>query len=301
MRNAVIIAALLALAAALAVGVGCRKGQDLSKMPPVVVALGTSFDPARAPKQLEPLRVYLQDHFKKPFQFQPCANREEFASLVKTGKATFVFANPLDYAEVAEGCIVLVKANYAGAGTLAQGGIAVKEGEAVKIRDVAEMKGASLMVVSKASLDGYLSQKMFFARNGLDIDLDFNLSEAPNHTPEEVMAAVAAGEVEYGCVPVSLYPARKPARGTELLTMCEKVPVEVFAYVEMAGDKMFAGQVRDTLKKIPRHDATLKPLGIENFVLATQAEYDNVTNFLAQDKIDKAQRLSSAPATAPTK
>lgn len=302
MKKVLTYTALFAALAALAVGVGCRRGQDLSKMPPVVVALGTSFDPASAPKQFEPLRNYLQERFRKPFVFQPCKTREEFAALVKEGKATFAFANPLDYAEVAEGCIVLVKANYVGSGSLTQGGLIVKEGEAVKIRDVAAMKGATIMVVSKTSLDGYLSQKMFFARNGLDIDLDLKLSEAPNHKPEEVMAAVAAGEVEYGCVPVDLYPGRKPVRGTELLTMCEKVPVEVFAYVEMAGDKMFAGQVRDALKKIPKNDPVLKPLGIESFVLATQAEYDNITNFIAQDKIDKAQRLSSAPpAPAATK
>ncbi len=303
MRRALVFAVTACTAVALVAGLGCRRGKDLSQMEPVVVVLGPTFDAARAPKQFEPLKSHLETTLEKPFQFRPTKTREECANLVREGKASFIFANPMDYAEVSDGCIVLVKANYAGKGSMTQGGIIVKEGEATKIRDVPEMKGSTMMVVSKSSLDGYLSQKMFFSRSGLDIDLDFNLSEAPNQSPADVVAAVAGGQVQYGCVPADLYPAfidRKPVNGVELLTVCEKVPVEVFAFVEASGDKMLGGEVRDALRKIPKNDPIFKPLGLENFTVATQAEYDAVTNFLAQDKIDKAQRMSGTPAGTAT-
>jgi len=304
MKRTLTFAVALGLTAVLAASFGCRKGKDLSKMEPIVVALAPTFDAAKAPAQFEPLAGYLTAKLEKPVKFQPTKNGEEFSSLVKEGKASFVYANPIYYADVSDGCIVLVKADYAGKGTMSQGLIIVKEGEATKIRDVPEMKGSTMMVVSKDSLDGYLSQKMFFARSGLDIDLDFNLSVAPNHTAEEVIAAVASGEAQYGCVPVEMFPGQKPARGAEVLTICEKVPVEVFAFVEVSGDKMLGGLVRDALKKIPKGDPVLKPLRLEGFTLATQAEYDAVTNFLAQDKIDKAQRTpagTAAPATVTKK
>jgi hypothetical protein len=137
---------------------------------------------------------------------------------------------------------------------------------------------------------------MFFDRSGLDLDLDFDLRLSPDGSAGKVVAAVASGEVEYGCVPAELFPDRKPVKGAEILTYCEKVPVEVFAFVHMGGDKMLGGRVRDALKRIPKNDPTLKPLGVEDFILATAAEYDMVTNFLARDKIAKAQRLSEAPA-----
>ncbi|NIT34886.1 MAG: PhnD/SsuA/transferrin family substrate-binding protein [candidate division Zixibacteria bacterium] len=281
--------------AILIVNLGCKRGKGVSEMEPVVVALGPTFDAAEAGKKFGPLAAYLEERLHRPFKFQPTKSREEFSSLVKEGKAAFVFASPLDYAEVADGCIVLVKANYTDKGSMAQGCIIVPEGGTQKIREVAELKGSSIMIVSKDSLDGYLSQKMFFNRNGLDLDLDFDLREAPNGTADEVIAAVAGGEVEYGCVRADLFPSRKPFKGAEALTYTEKVPVEVFAFVDVGGDRELGGRVRNALRKIPRGDAALKPLGQENFILAIPAEYDLVTQFLAQDKIDKAQRLSGTP------
>jgi len=288
------------LVATCALTPGCRRAKNASEMEPNVVVLGPTFDPARAPKQFEPLASYLQEKIGQPFQFRPTKSREEFSSLVKEGKAAFVYANPLDYFEAADACIVLVKPSYPGRGSMRQGCIIVKEGEAIKLREVSELKGSSIMIVSKDSLDGYLSEKMFFNRSGLDLDLDFDLRTSPDGTPRGVVAAVAAGEVEYGCVPAELYPDRKPANGAEILTYCDKVPVEVFAFVDVGGDKMLGGKVRDILKKIPKNDPILKPLGVESFIIATPAEYDVVINFLVQDKIDKAQRLSEKPAEAGT-
>lgn len=298
MRRVLAFITVVALTAACAAMLSCRRGEDISEMEPNVVLLGPTFDAAAAPKQFGPLASYLQEKVGQPFEFRPTKSRDEFASLVTEGKATFIFANPLDYFEIADQCIVLVKPNYPGKGSMAQGGIIVKEGEAVKIREVTELKGSSIMIVSKSSLDGYLSQKMFFERSGLDLDLDFDLRESPDGTPESVIAAVAAGEVEYGCVPAEFFPDRKPLKGAEVLTYSEKVPVEVFAFVQMGGDKMLGGKVRDILKAIPKGDPLLKPIGVEGFILATATEYDLVTNFLTQDKIEKAQRLSEAPAEA---
>jgi hypothetical protein len=284
-----------ALLAVLVVNPSCKKGKGVSEMEPIVVALGPTFEPAEAAKRFELLAAYLEERVHRPFKFQPTKSREEFPSLVREGKAAFVFASPLDYAEVADGCIVLVKANYADKGSMAQGCIIVPEGGTQKIRDVPELKGSSIMIVSKDSLDGYLSQKMFFDRNGLDLDLDFDLREAPKGTADEVIAGVAAGEVEYGCVPAYLFPSRKPVKGAEALTYTEKVPVEVFAFVDVGGDRVLGGRVKDALRRIPKGDAALKPLGLENFIFAVPAEYDLVTSFLAQDKINKAQRLSGQP------
>jgi ABC-type phosphate/phosphonate transport system substrate-binding protein len=298
MRRVLVFITVVVLAAACVATLSCRRGKDMSEMEPTVILLGPTFDPATAPKQFEPLAAYLTEEVGQPFEFRPTKSRDEFASLVTEGKANFVFANPLDYFEVADQCIVLVKPNYPGKGSMVQGCIIVKEGEAVKIREVTEMKGSSIMIASKNSLDGYLSQKMYFDRSGLDLDLDFDLRESPDGKPESVIAAVAAGEVEYGCVPAELFPDRKPVKGAELLAYCEKTPVEVFAFVQMGGDKMLGGKVRDVLKAIPKDDPLLKPLGVESFILATSTEYDMVTNFLTQDKIDKAQRLSEAPAEA---
>jgi ABC-type phosphate/phosphonate transport system substrate-binding protein len=298
MRPTVALIAAVGLAAVCAVAPGCRRAKDISEMEPNVVVLGPTFDPARAPKQFEPLASYLQEKVGQPFRFRPTKSREEFSSLVKEGKAAFVYANPLDYFEAADACIVLVKPNYPGKGSMVQGCIVVKEGDAIKIREVSELKGSSVMIVSKDSLDGYLSQKMYFDRSGLDLDLDFDLRTSPDGTPQGVIAAVAAGEVEYGCVPDELFPTRKPVKGAELLAYCDKVPVDVFAFVDVGGDKMLGGKVRDLLQGIPKNDPVLKPVGVESFILATPAEYDVVVNFLLRDKIGKAQRLAETPAEA---
>jgi phosphonate transport system substrate-binding protein len=302
MKRALACLTVAALAFALAASLSCRKGKNLSELEPVVVAVGTTFDADTVPRKFEPLQKYLEEKLDKPFKFQGFATTDEFKDFVNEGKAAFVYANPLEYFEVSDSCIVLVKASYPGTGSMTQGMIIVAEGEAVKMRDVSEMKDASVMIVADKSLGGYLSQKMFFSRSDLNLDLDFDLRKAPHGTADEVVAAVASREVEYGCVPVGTVSTDKSERGVEVLTPnCDRVPVEVFAFVEIGGDKMLGGKVRDVLKDIPKDDPVLKPLGLENFSLATQAEYDVVTNFLKQDKIDKAQRLSEAPASTASK
>lgn len=298
MKKVTVFAIALGMTALLIAGLSCKKGPDLSKMEPVVVALGHTYDAAAAPKQFELLQKHLETQVGKPFKFQGFKTQKEFADFVKEGKAAFVFCTPIDYAEVADGCIVLCKANYPDLGSITRGVIIVKQGEAQKIRDVSGMKGASIMVVSKDSLGGYLSQKMFFANNGLDIDLDLNVSEAPSKKNEDVIAAVAAGQVEYGCVPFDVFPDKKPKGGAEVLTTTPNVPVDLFGFVEASGDKMLGGQVKNILKSIPKDDPMLVPLGLASFSLATQAEYDVVTNFLAEDKINKAQRQGQPAGTA---
>jgi ABC-type phosphate/phosphonate transport system substrate-binding protein len=289
------------VATLVALPLSCKKGPDLSEIPPVVVALGPTWSTPDAAQRFEPLRKYLETKLQKPFKFETFKTREAFADFVKEGKASFVFCNPLEYAEVADAAIVLAKASYPGYGSMTRGILIVKAGEAQKIRDVPAMKGASIMIISLDSPAGYLSQKIFFARNGLDLDLDFRVTRSPAGKADEVVAAVAAGQVEYGCVPFDLYPDNKPRGGAEYLTTTDNVPVDVFGFVEGGGDKMFAGQVRDTLRKIPKDDPIMKPLGLTHFALATQAEYDVITNFLTQDKIDKAQRQSLPPASAAKK
>jgi len=300
MKKATVFAIALGMTALLISGLSCKKGPDLSKMEPIVVALGPSFDAAAAPKQFELLQKYLETKVGKPFKFQGFKTQKEFADFVKEGKASFIYCTPIDFAEVADGCIVLCKANYPGYGSITHGVVIVKQGEAQKIRDVPAMKGSSIMVVSKNSLGGYLSQKMFFANNGLDIDLDMNLSAAPTGKNDEVVAAVAGGQVEYGCVPWDIFPDKKPKGGAEVLTTTPNVPVDVFGFVEASGDKMLGGQVKNFLKEIPKDDPMLKPLGLTSFSLGTQAEYDVVTNFLSEDKINKAQRQGQPAGTAAT-
>ena len=282
-----VVTAALTVTFALLVGCG---GEEEAKEP-ILVALGPTFDPADADEQFGPLAEYLGEKMGQPFEFTPTTSPEEFNDLVKGGDYWFVFADPVTYFEVAEYCVPLVKPSYSVLGSMDQGTIIIKEGREKEIINVPEMKGSSIMIVSKDSLGGYLSQKLFFLKNGLDIDLDFDVSEAPGGDPEAVIAAVAAGEVEYGMVPIG-YAPKEPGKGAIYLTATERVPVEVFAYYQ-EGDKEAAGKLKSVLKGIRKNDPVLEPLGIENFTPATQAEYDIIIVQLEQDKANKAQRLAS--------
>ncbi|UCE26185.1 MAG: PhnD/SsuA/transferrin family substrate-binding protein [Candidatus Coatesbacteria bacterium] len=278
-------AALIAVAALLG---GCG-GKEVKE--PIKVALGPTFDAAKVDERFGPLSSYLEEKMEQPVEFTGTNSVEEFGDLVKGGGYWFVFADPVTYFEVSEYCVPIAKPSYVDLGSMDQGSIIIKEGREKEIINVPEMKGSSIMIVGKHSLGGYLSQKLFFLQHGLDIDLDFDVREAPGGDPEAVIAAVAAGEVDYGMVPIG-YAPMEPGKGAIYLTVTDRVPVEVFAYYQ-EGDKEVAGKLKSVLKGIPKNDPALEPLGIENFTPATQAEYDGILMPLEMDKANKAQRLAA--------
>ena len=278
--------AVLAVAAALLGGCGEKEAKE-----PIKVALGPMFDAAKVEEQFGPLADYLGEKMEQPVEFTGTKSVDEFGELVKGGGYWFVFADPVTYFEVAEYCVPIAKPSYVGFGSMDQGSIIIKEGREKEIINVPEMKGSSIMIVGEHSLGGYLSQKLFVLQNGLDIDLDFDVREAPGGDPEAVIAAVAAGEVDYGMVPMRYAPT-EPGKGAIYLTATERVPVEVLAYYQ-EGDKEVAGKLKSVLKGIPKNDPVLEPLGIESFTPATQAEYDTILMPLEMDKANKAQRLAA--------
>jgi ABC-type phosphate/phosphonate transport system substrate-binding protein len=279
-------AACIMIVPALLAGCGGEETKE-----PVKVALGPTFDQAKVAEQFGPLAEYLEEKLEQPFEFTGTKSVDEFSELVKSGGYWFVFADPVTYFEVSEYCVPLVKPSYVELGSMDQGTIIIKEGREKEIINVPEMKGSSIMIVGKHSVGGYLSQKLFFLTNGLDIDLDFDVREAPGGDPEAVIKAVADGEVEYGMVPIRYAPT-EPGKGAIYLTATERVPVEVFAYYQ-EGDKEVAGKLKSVLKSIPKNSPALEPLGIENFTPATQAEYDIILLSLEMDRTNKAQRLAA--------
>lgn len=277
--------AVIALVGAVLSGCGGKEVKE-----PIKVALGPTFDQAKVKEQFGPLAGYLEEKMEQPFEFVGTKSAEEFSDIVKSGGYWFVFADPVTYFEVSEYCVPMVKPSYVDIGSMDQGSIIIKEGREKEIINVPEMKGSSIMIVGKHSLGGYLSQKLFFLQNGLDIDLDFDVREAPDGNPDEVIKAVADGEVDYGMVPMRFAPT-EPGKGAIYLTATERVPVEVFAFFQ-EGDKETAGKLKSVLKGIPKNDPVLEPLGIENFIPATQAEYDIILLPLEMDRANKAQRLA---------
>jgi ABC-type phosphate/phosphonate transport system substrate-binding protein len=267
---------------------GCG-GKEVKE--PIKVALGPTFDPVKVEEQFGPLAGYLEEKMEQPVEFTGTKSVDEFSNIVKSGGYWFVFADPVTYFEISEYCVPIVKPSYVDLGSMDQGSIIIKEGREKEIINVPEMKGSSIMIVGKHSLGGYLSQKLFFLQNGLDIDLDFDVREAAGGDPKAVIKAVADGEVDYGMVPMRFAPT-EPGKGAIYLTATERVPVEVFAYYQ-EGDKETAGKLKSVLKGIPKNDPVLEPLGIESFIPATQAEYDIILLPLEMDKANKAQRLAA--------
>ncbi|MCP4231573.1 MAG: phosphate/phosphite/phosphonate ABC transporter substrate-binding protein [bacterium] len=280
MRYYLSISAVVVLALLLT---GC--GGPKEDLPPIKIALGPTFYSSTVSEDFAPLAAKLGEELGRPVEFIPTKSIDEFSDVIKGGEAYYCFADPISFAEISDYSYVLAKPSYVDGGTMRMGSVITNEAKAKEITDVSTMKGASIMIVDKMSGDGYLSQKMWFGDFGLDLDNDFELSQGQ---PEDIIEAVKNEAVVYGCVPASMAPS-EPGKGFVIIKTTPKVPVEVIAFYE-EGDKDEATKLKEAFKSIPDNDPSLEALGIKSFTVATQAEYDQVLMFLAQDKLNKAQR-----------
>ncbi|HID00543.1 MAG TPA: phosphate/phosphite/phosphonate ABC transporter substrate-binding protein [Piscirickettsiaceae bacterium] len=73
------------------------------------------------------------------------------------------------------------------------------------LRTLSELKGKDISIVGYTSAGGYLSQKLTLQRNGIDVQKECNLIEAPENKQENVILSVFTGDVNVGFIRESAF------------------------------------------------------------------------------------------------
>lgn len=172
----------------------------------IKVAILPLYSPLTIYKRYDPLMRYLSEKTGYEFKLVIPKNFEEFIQIVSEGKVNFAYQNPYVFSIISKKYPVRPLAITVGedctrdegiCGTEKFRGIIITRKES-NINNIYDLKGKKIMIVSPTSAGGYLSQKLYLERKGLNLNRDFKLIDAKRQ--EKVIIGVYKGEADAGFI-----------------------------------------------------------------------------------------------------
>ena len=249
-------------------------GRDYLSYPPQTVKLGLLplYSAITLNKRFSPLAAYLSAKTGRDFRLVIPKDFEEFVHLVRTGSVDFAYQNPYVYLLLArEGSLsslaLTVSKEPEKPRSTFRGVIITRRDS--DIRDVGDLPGRRIMIVSRKSAGGYRFQKLFLRDKGIAIDKEAELVEGKRH--EEVALAVYRGEVQAGFVRESALEVVQDLVDMGKLRIVARTPYYPnwpFA-AHRKTEPMLAEKVQKALISL-QDEKLLRTVGVEGFTDAQQ-------------------------------
>ncbi|HMK61049.1 MAG TPA: phosphate/phosphite/phosphonate ABC transporter substrate-binding protein [Dissulfurispiraceae bacterium] len=154
-------------------------------------------------RRYEPLMRYLSDKTGYEFKLLIPRDFEEFTQVIKSGTVDFSYQNPYVYAQIDREYHIAALVSSIGRSDEESGGDESFRGVIIarndsRVKSVDDLKGKRVMIVSPKSAGGFLSQKIFLARKGINVDRDLTIIDAKRQ--ERVILGVYNGQADAGFV-----------------------------------------------------------------------------------------------------
>lgn len=204
------------------------------------------------------------------------ASYEDHLHKVQSGVAQLSFQNPLIFLKVSNQVTPVAVARQGKTGTFTRGLIIVRRDSG--ITDPKALKGKKVAVVSTQSAGGYLSQKEFLKKRGIDAVTDLILHEATDNIEENVILDVFEKRTEAGFISAeSLHRMDRAIDPGQIrvLSATDPVPGWIFA----AHNRVPAADVKriqNALFKLGKDAALAGQIGVDGFVAPDPAFLGNL-------------------------
>ena len=201
-------------------------------------------------------------------------NFAEYEEKIRGGAIDIGYQNPLVYINVA-GSHDAVATAVKGEGGEKFRGIIIARPEA-PITKFNELRHKKVMIVSRTSAGGYLSQKLTMAEQGLDVDRDCEIEVAAENRQENVIISVSIGDVDAGFIRESaLHAADKYIMpgSIRVVADCAWLPNWAFSISRSMAPE-HRRKIVKALLALDGKSAEIKAMGLKGFVSADDAKYD---------------------------
>ncbi len=236
--------------------------------------------PSIAPEQLAamtaPLAAKISAAVKSSIRPLLSKNSAEYEAELLRGGIAIGYQSPLLYVKAADRHEVLLTASEGKNGGQIRG-IVISRPES-GISKAADLKGKRIMIVSKVSAGGYLSQKQTLKEAGLDVERDCQLAEAAENREENVILAVSLGDADAGFIrAAALHKADEFIPPGAVADVLQTAPLPNWALsVSRSLPQELKDGIQTALAQLPENDPALIALGISGFKAAQDADYNPV-------------------------
>lgn len=232
-------------------------------------------------ERYEPLMKYLSRETGYEFKLVIPRDFDDFVRIVQSGAVDFSYQNPYVFALIdrdrdIKPLVTTVGEDIASSGGIGGGesfsGVIITRHDS-PIRDVKDLKGRKVMVVSRKSAGGYLSQKLFLEQLGIDTERDMHIIDAKRQ--ENVIFGVYRGAADAGFVRESALVVWKEEidmKKIRVLARTKPLPNWPFAMCRNVNSSL-AGQVKRLLIEL-NDAAILKSARVKGFKSARESDFD---------------------------
>lgn len=234
----------------------------------------------------EPLMRYLSQKTGYEFKLVVPRDFEDFMDVVKRGEVDFSYQNPYIFSLIDREVDIRPLVTTIGEDSPSDDGR--EGGESFRgviitradssIRHINGLKNKKVLITSPKSAGGYLSQKLFLLRNGIDVEKDMNIVDAKRQ--ENVILGVYRGEADAGFVRESALVVWKDAvdmKRIRVLARTEPLPNWPFALCRNT-DPSLVKAVTRLLTELRDRDV-LKAARIRGFREADEAEFEALRRY----------------------
>jgi len=230
--------------------------------------------PEKLNTMVAPFVAYLKLETGLSIEYVPTQSFADFEAQIKNGMIDIGLENPVVYTKISKQHEAVAAAVEDQNGQGFRGIIITRPDS--DIAHISDLKNKKIMIVSKDSTGGYLSQKLVFKENAIDLDRDCQLIVAADNRQENVIISVSIGDVDAGFIRESaLHIADEFITPGSVKTMVETAWLPYWALsVKKTLPKDKKASIEAAVLKLSKGDSILKALEIVGFILSNDAEYD---------------------------
>lgn len=265
------------------------KGKNLIEYPPntIKVAILPLYSPLTIYKRFDPLMKYLSEKTGYEFKLVIPKDFEEFMKIIRNQEVHFSYQNPYVYTllsrenkvkainiTVGEDC-VKEESDICG-GDKFRGVIIVRSDS--EIRNLKDLIGKKILIVSPYSAGGFLSQKIYLEKKGFNLYRDFRIVDVKRQ--EKVIIGIYKGLGDAGFVRESalgVFGKEVDLSKIRILAYTETLPNWPFSVVKASPE--LTKMVQTLLSEL-KDDYILKNLRIKEFRPAKDEDFKELKNYL---------------------
>lgn len=230
--------------------------------------------PEKLNAMITPLAAYLSLETGNSIVPVLTANFASYQTELLQGKIYIGYENPLVYVKISQAHEVLATA-VKGKGGNKFWGIVITRPDS-DITKLSDLKGKKIMIVSKDSAGGFLSQKLALKQNGINVERDCQLTEAAENRQENVIISVSIGDVDAGFIRASaLHKADEFIMPGSIKSLTDTAWLPNWAF---SVNKNMSQENKDAIKKallkLTVKSPVMQAMGLTSFESATDADYD---------------------------